>query len=147
MRFLRIGVALLAVMAANLAAQSALTGVWRTVVTPGQPRDRMPNTFGKVLLDLQVNGTTLTGTARMGDGWPGIAPIQEGKVEENRFSFTWTGTVPSTGGVPRRSSLPYLTFTGTIDGDQMTLSMDGDYQMELKGERLPPGSALKLVRR
>ena len=107
----------------------------------------MPNTFGKVLLDLQVNGTTLTGTARMGDGWPGIAPIQEGKVEENRFSFTWTGTVPSTGGVPRRSSLPYLTFTGTIDGDQMTLSMDGDYQMELKGERLPPGSALKLVRR
>ena len=138
MKALRIAILLLAVGAANVASQSALTGGWRTVVTPGQPRDRMPKMFGEVLLDLQVDGTKLTGTAQMGDGWPGIAPIQDGKIEGDQFSFTWTGTAPSCGGVPWRCSLPHLTFTGTIDGDQMTLSMDGDYKMELKGERLPP---------
>jgi hypothetical protein len=52
MRSLRIAVVLLAVVAANVAAQGTLTGVWRTVVAPGQPRDRMPKTFGAVLLVL-----------------------------------------------------------------------------------------------
>ena len=138
MRVVRLAVVLLVVVAANVAAQSALTGVWRTVVTPGQPRDRMPKMFGEVLLDLKAEGPSLTGTAKMGDNWPGSAPIQNGKIEGDRFSFTWTGTIPSSGGVPLRSSLPFLKFTGTIDGDQMKLSMDGDYKMELKGERLPP---------
>jgi hypothetical protein len=98
----------------------------------------MPLTFGEVLLDLRVDGTKLTGTATMGDNWPGSAPIADGKIEGNRFSFTWTGTSPSSGGVPLRTSYPHLTFTGTVDGDTMTLSMDGAYKMELKGERLPP---------
>ena len=138
MKALRIAIVLLAVAAANVAAQSSLTGVWRTVVTPGQPRDRMPKMFGEVLLDLQVDCATLTGSAQMGDGWPGIAPIQDGKVEGNQFSFTWTGAAPSCGGVPWRCSLPHLTFTGTIDGDHMTLSMDGDYKMKLTGERRRP---------
>lgn len=137
MRVLRIGVVLVALMTADIAAQSTLTGVWRTVVTPGQPRDRMPKTFGEVILDLEVNGTTLTGTATMGDNWPGSAPIHDGKVEGNRFSFKWTGRLPSAGGVPLRSGVPNLTFTGTIDGGEMKLSMDGDYRMDLKGERLP----------
>jgi hypothetical protein len=98
----------------------------------------MPKMFGEVLLDLKAEGAKLTGTAKMGDGWPGIASIQDGKIEGNRFSFTWTGTVPSSGGVPLRTSYPHLRFTGTVDGDQMKLSMDGDYRMELKGGRLPP---------
>ena len=137
MRILRIAAALLLVLAVNVAAQSTPTGIWRTVVIPGQPRDRMPKMFGEVLLDLKAEGTKLTGTAKMGDGWPGIAPIADGKIDGNRFSFTWTGTVASSGGVPLRSSYPRLTFTGTVDGDQMKLSMDGDYKMELKGERVP----------
>ena len=138
MRSLRIAVVLLAVVAANVVvAQSTITGVWRTVVTPGQPRDRMPTMFGEVLLDIQAEGTTLTGTAKMGDDWPGIAPIQDGKIEGNRFSFTWTGPVASRSGVPTAPRYPRLTFTGTVEGDQMKLSMDGDYKMELKGPRLP----------
>ena len=138
MMSLRIAAALLSVLAATVAAQSTPTGVWRTLVIPGQPLDRMPKMFGEVLLDLKAEGTKLTGTARMGDGWPGSAPIQDGKIEGNRFSFAWTGTVASSGGVPITSRYPRLTFTGTVDGDQMKLSMDGDYKMELKGERLPP---------
>ena len=97
----------------------------------------MPKTFGEVLLYLQAEGSTLTGTAKMGDNWPGSAPIKDGKIEGNRFWFTWIGNIPSSGGVPLRTSYPRLTFTGTVDGDKMTLSMDGDYKMELKGERLP----------
>jgi len=71
----------------------------------------MPKMFGEVRLDLKVEGAKLTGTAQMGDGWPGSAPIRDGKIEGNRFSFTWTGTLLSTGGVPLRSSYPHLTFT------------------------------------
>jgi len=138
MRSMRLAAVLLSVLAVSVAAQSTPTGTWRTVVTPGQPRERMPKMFGEVLLDLKAEGTTLTGTATMGDGWPGSAPIADGKIEGNRFSFTWTGTVASAGGVPLRSSYPHLTFTGTVDGNQMNLSMDGDYKMDLKGERLPP---------
>lgn len=139
MRFLRIALLLLAVAVPNIAAQSALTGLWRTVVILGQPQDRMPKMFGEVILDLHVDGTTLTGIATMGDGrgYPGSAPIHDGKIEGDRFSFKWTGRVPSAGGVPLRYGVPDLTFTGTIDGDEMKLSMDGDYKMDLKGERLP----------
>lgn len=138
MRSLRIVAVLLSVLAVGMTAQSAPTGNWRTVVTPAQPGDRQPKMFGEVVLDLKVEGETLTGTATMGDGWPGSAPIQDGKIEGNRLSFTWTGAIPSMGGVPLTTSYPHLTFTGTVDGDQMTLSMDGDYKMTLKGERLPP---------
>jgi hypothetical protein len=137
MKPLRIAAVLLSILAANVTAQSTVAGVWRTVVIPGQPLDRQPKMFGEVLLDLKVEDGTLTGTARMGDGWPGRAPIQDGKVDGNRFSFTWTGTVPSSGGHPPSSGYPHLTFTGTIDDDQMKLSMDGAYKMELKGRRLP----------
>ena len=140
MRVLRIAAVLLAVLAVDVTAQSTPTGIWRTVVIPGQPREgsRMPKMFGEVLLDLKAEGTKLTGTAKMGDGWPGAAPINDGTIDGSRFSFTWTGTVASSGGVPLRSSYPHLTFTGTVDGDQMKLSMDGLYKMELKGARLPP---------
>jgi hypothetical protein len=137
MRFLGLAVVLLAMAVVNVAAQNSIAGGWRAIVTPGQPRDRMPKTFGEVILDLHVSGTTLTGTATMGDNWPGSAPIHDGKIEGNRFSFKWTGMVPSAGGVPLRYGVPHLTFTGTIDGDEMKLSMAGDYKMELKGKRLP----------
>src|ERR1044072_390545 len=132
MRLMRIAAVLLSVLAVGVTAQSTPTGKWRTVIVPGQPRDRMPKMVGEVLLDLKAEGRKLTGTARLGDGWPGSAPIQDGKIEGNRFSFTWTGAVPSSSGIP------HFTFTGTVDGDQMTLSMDGDYGMKLKGDRLPP---------
>lgn len=134
-RYLRLAAVLLSILVVDVAAQSTPSGAWRTVVIPGQSLERQPKMFGVVTLDLTVEGTTLTGTARMGDGWPGSAPIQDGKIEGNRFSFTWTGTIASSGGVPMVSRYPHLTFTGSVDGDEMTLSMDGDYRMELKGER------------
>lgn len=138
MKSVRMAAVLLSVLAVNVTAQSTPTGIWRTVVGPARPGDRMPKMFGEVLLDLKAEGAKLTGTAKMGDGWPGIAPIQDGSIDGNQFSFTWTGTVPSFGGPDLSWNYPHLTFTGTIDGDQMTLSMDGDYKMELRGGRLPP---------
>ena len=138
MRFLRTAAVLFVMISANVAAQSTLTGAWHTARIRGQSAERSPITFnGEVLLDLNAEGTKLTGTLTMGDNWPGSAPIADGKIDGNRFSFTWTGTSPSSGGVPLRTSYPHLTFSGTVDGDKMTLSMDGDYRMELKGERVP----------
>jgi hypothetical protein len=96
-----------------------------------------PSAAQQERLDLHVNGTTLTGTATMGDNWPGSAPIHDGEIEGNRFSFKWTGMVPSAGGVPWRYGVPNLTFTGAVEGDEMKLSMDGDYKMVLADARVP----------
>ena len=138
MRLMRIAVVLLsflAVGAVDVTAQGTPTGKWRTVVVAGKQH----KTFGEVFLDLKADGEKLTGTATMGDmKWPGSATIQDGRIEENRFSFTWVGTVESCGGVPFSCGVPHLTFKGIVDGDQITVSTDGDWKMELKGERLPP---------
>ena len=87
--------------------------------------------FTEVLLVLKAD-ETLSGTAEMGR-WPGIAPIANGKMVGDQFTFTWTGTQPSSAGYFQ------LTFTGTVVGDSMKLTMvqgDGD-RLELKGERFP----------
>jgi hypothetical protein len=134
MRLMRIAALLLTVLAVGVTAQSTPTGKWRTVIVAGKQH----KTFGEVFLDLKADGEKLTGTATLGDmKWPGSATVQDGKIEGNRFSFKWTGTVESCGGSPFSCGVPRLTFKGTVDGDQMTVSVDGDWQMELKGERLP----------
>jgi len=49
--------------------------------------------------------------------WPGDCPISEGKVENGRFSFTASGRVPSSTG------MPVMRFTGEIHGPQLKLTM------------------------
>ena len=72
--------------------------------------------FNDVILDLKVDGTTLTGTANL-HNWPGLAPIADGKVEGHTFSFKWTGPTPSSGGYF------HMTMTGIVEGDRMKLTM------------------------
>lgn len=72
--------------------------------------------IGRIDLDFQVTGNTLTGMAHMG-GWPGDCPISEGKVENGKFSFTATGQKPSSSG------LPVMRFDGELHGNQLKLTM------------------------
>ena len=133
MRGLRIVAVLLSILAVDVAAQVAPAGRWRAVLV----RDEFAD-FNQVILDLDVDGTKLTGTADVGHsalvpGYPGLNMIDDGKIDGNRFSFTWTA--------PRASSGGYLhmKFTGTVDGDRMKLTaLIGDgIEREWKVERLP----------
>jgi hypothetical protein len=122
---MRIAVVLLSFLVVGVTAQSTLTGKWHTVVVTGRPKT------DEVLLDLKVDGEKLTGTATLvGSKWSTDRPIQDGKIEGDRFSFKWGGFMFS-------PEMPPMTFRGTFDGDRITIAIDG-YKMELKGERLPP---------
>src|SRR5688572_26322393 len=129
MRVVRIATLLIfSILLVDLAAQSTPAGRWRAVfVDPA----RGMATFNEVILVLKADGDALTGTAEM-DPWPGLAAITNGKIDGDSFSFTWTATRPSSGGIP------HVTFTGTVDGDRMKLTMISDGgTMEMRGERLP----------
>jgi hypothetical protein len=135
MKVLRVAAVLLSILAVDVATQSSPAGTWRAVFV-GPEGDR-PKMFVDVLLDLKVDETTLTGMAEMGV-WPGRAPIADGKIDGNRFTFTWTGLRPAYAN--GRLFYPRMTFAGILDGNQMTLTMiqNGDRPLEMKGERLVP---------
>jgi hypothetical protein len=134
MRLLRIAVALLAVLAVDVTAQNTPAGQWRAVfANPGDPKN--PKMFTEVILDLTVDGTKLTGTAEM-PTWPGLAPIADGKIDGDTFSFTWTGLLPANAN--GRIVYPSMTFIGAVEGDSMQLTMiEGDLKREMRGKRLP----------
>ena len=79
------------------AAASDLTGAWK-VVFVGDPRTG-PKTVGSIILDLKVDGNQVTGKALIG-GWPGEAPIADGRIEDGHITFTATGHLDSTTGIP-----------------------------------------------
>jgi hypothetical protein len=134
MKTLRIAAVLVSILAVSVAAQNAPAGRWRAVFA--SPADQFAD-FNEVILTLDVDGTKLTGTAdvrhsALASEWPGAAMIAEGKLDGDRFSFTWTGPRPSSGGYP------HMKFTGTVDGDGMKLTaLVGGREREMKVERLP----------
>ena len=69
-----------------------------------------------MILDLKVNGNVVTGTAIIGP-WPGEAPISDGKIEGNHITFTATGHLGSTTGIPT------CQFGVTIQDDEMHVVM------------------------
>lgn len=76
-------------------------------------------TVAHALFDFHVvDGNRLTGTAHIGDYYPGTAPITQGMIDGDHVSFTVVGEHPSSNG------LPTMKFTGTIHGDEMELTMD-----------------------
>jgi hypothetical protein len=79
-----------------------------------------PITVDKATFEIQQQGNKLTGMAHVGN-WPGDAPITDGKIEGGQFSFTVVGDSPwrSNAGV----GYPKLEFSGTMDGDEMTLTL------------------------
>src|SRR5579863_8402959 len=95
-------------------------------------------TFGGAEFQFRADGLCLTGVANVGHGWPGKAPISDGKIDEDHISFTVFGKLPSSDGLPR------MDFLGTIQGDQIKLTMtfysDGKHitgQTEWSGKRVP----------
>ena len=129
MKHLRLTAAVLFILAVNLSAQSGPSGKWRAVLVKDGNM-----VWNEIILVLSADGTKLTGTADVGHTalvrWPGLASIHNGKVDGNAFSFDWWGTASASFGA--------VTFTGTVDGDRMSLTMASPTsKYELRGERLP----------
>lgn len=89
---LLLGVAL----STNLLAED-MSGSWK-VVYAGPPRTG-PKTVGSILLDLKVDHDVVSGTVKIGP-WPGEAPIADAKLEGDHLTFTATGHLSSTTGIP-----------------------------------------------
>lgn len=91
-----------------------LEGTWKTRWT-GTIGER-PKMIGDMLIDLKVDGSGLTGVVHTGV-WPGDCPITDVKIDNGRISFTATGRIPSSTGIP------ILRFEGEIHDDGLKLTM------------------------
>src|SRR5258708_36168426 len=109
-------------------ADTDVTGIWKVVAVPGEPA---PKTVGSMILDLKVNGKVITGTAIIGR-WPGEAPISDGKIEGNHITFTATGHIGSTTGIPT------CKFDVTIQDEEMDVTLTA---IKNAGGPLPYGHA------
>ena len=109
------------------ATPAGLTGAWK-VVFAGDPRTG-PKTVGSIILDLKVDGNVVTGKVRIGS-WPGEAPITDGRVEDGHITFTATGHLSSTTGIPT------CQFDGIMRGDELSLTMTA---IKNAGGPLAPG--------
>jgi hypothetical protein len=105
---------ILLVAAAVAASPDAITGTWQ--LDAKGPNDRRLKTVGTIVLDLKVSGDTVSGMAHIGS-WPGDAPIADGKIDGDRVTFSATGHLNSSSGIPT------CKFTGIVQGDAMNLTM------------------------
>jgi len=106
--------AILLAATAPAASPVDFAGTWK--LQDAGPKDRGPKTVGSIVLDLKVEGEAVNGTAHIGS-WPGEAPIAEGKVDGDRITFTATGHLSSTTGIPT------CQFVATLKGQEMVLTM------------------------
>lgn len=96
------------------ASAKDLEGAWKTRWV-GRIGER-PKMIGSMRLEFKADANGLTGIAHM-EGWPGDCPITDFKLESGRISFTATGRIPSSSGIP------VMRFEGEIHGSQLKLSM------------------------
>src|SRR5689334_9709576 len=92
--------------AAIVVAADTVAGKWESQ-PPGD----------KATFEFKVDGSRLLGQVTVG----GTAfPLESGKVVDAKtISFSWTTSFPPEGNPVRRSA------TGKVDGDQITLTIDG----------------------
>ena len=116
--------------AADLSGSWTLNSTW-----PDGPGAK---TLGSIVLDLKVDGDRVTGVAHL-SSWPGDAPIANGKIENGRITFTATGHLTSSTGIPT------CRFEVTVDGEEMTAYMAaisnsfiGDTRLAFKGRKIAP---------
>ena len=83
--------------------------------------------MGGAEFDFKAEGHELTGTANVGMGWPGKAPISNGRVDGDRVSFMVFGRQWSTSGFPK------MRFAGTIHGEEIKLTMILFFDQEQRG--------------
>jgi hypothetical protein len=126
MNFLRSAVLLATVTFAASAAD--ITGTWKAVFLG--PQDQRPKTVSEIILNLDADGNVLTGMAHAGN-WPGDAVIEDGKIDGDRISFTVVGKSAwqSKGPQGEASGYPRLSFSGTLAGGEMKLTLTWDSVM------------------
>lgn len=101
-------------LGANLLAED-MNGSWK-VVYDGPPRTG-PKTVGSILLDLKIDDHgAVSGTVKIGN-WPGEAPVADAKFESDRLTFTATGSLNSTTGIPT------CRLDITVHGDEMFVTL------------------------
>ena len=123
---LLLGVAL----STNLLAED-MSGSWK-VVYAGPPRTG-PKTVGSILLDLKVDHDVVSGTVKLGP-WPGEAPVADAKLEGDHLTFTATGHLSSTTGIPT------CQLDVTVRGDEMFVTLT---TIKNGGGPLPLGRAFE----
>lgn len=112
MRLMLWALFLLAGLAANGSADD-IAGSWKVSFVRGVAWQ----TIGDADFDFKVEGNKLSGTAHIGVGWPGTAPISEGTLNGERISFLVVGQQASSDGYPK------MRFEGTVRGDELQLTM------------------------
>jgi hypothetical protein len=97
-------------------AESNAPGIWKVRYENSQPASGGPKTIGDMILNLKVEGKTVGGNVVIGM-WPGPAPISDGKTEGDHITFTATGHLDSSTGIPT------CKFDVTIEGDKMHVAL------------------------
>jgi hypothetical protein len=124
MKFSRLAVLVFVALPVALSAQADAVGDWEAVfVGPVGPRPKM---FDRVTFSIQATSSGLTGMARAGH-WPGDLTLSDVKLEGDRLTFTATGktewSTAYSGGPMVYHCCPKLVFAGTIEGNEITLTM------------------------
>jgi hypothetical protein len=127
MRLLSLALLLTAFSPAVPAAD--LNGTWKAVFTDSR---QSPKGFSEVILDLKVAGDRLSGKAHVGNGPD--SPLVDGAVSGDRFSFTVFGNSPwwafrTADPTPTAIGISKMIFKGTLQGDQMKLTLAADSVM------------------
>src|SRR4051794_33934793 len=93
----------------SFAETTNIDGTWAVKYVAGPAM----KTIGGAEFEFKADGDKLTGTANVGVGWPGKAPISNGKIDGDRISFTVYGKQWSSSGYPK------MHFVGTIHDDEI----------------------------
>ena len=126
--------AVLLLSTATRLSAADLSGSWKLYSTwPDGPGAKM---LGDIVLDLKVDGDKVTGVTHLAS-WPGDAPVANGKIDNGRITFTATGRLTSSTGIPT------CRFEVTVNGEEMTAAMTaisnsfiGDERLIFKGRRI-----------
>jgi hypothetical protein len=95
------------------ASANDIAGNWHAVFVRGVEW----KTIGDADFEFKVENDQLSGTAHVGVGWPGTAPISEGSIDGDRISFFVLGRQASSDGYPK------MRFEGTVHGGELQLTM------------------------
>ena len=99
---------------------SDISGTWKARIVSAGP---VPKMWDEAVFEFKADHGKLSGQAHIG-GWPGSAPLSDGKVNADWISFTYVGV--------GRPSVT-LKFSGTIRGHEMKITLvdvDRVYQMD-----------------
>jgi hypothetical protein len=122
---------------ASASAAETIDGGWTVQYVSGIEY----KTIGGAEFIFHPDGNKLTGIANVGFGWPGRAPISEGKIDGDRVDFLVYGQQWSSSGYPE------MHFVGAVNGDKIQISMlrflhgqqDGDAVIVFEGRRAQNG--------